>query len=227
MALQHGVLNHLIFPLDMSSHKQKQGDNASDELQAEASSFLERDFNQCFSQLRHYDNQIWDICKFTFTSYTVLIGIAVGLYQYSNDLLLTSGAVLAVGLLFGLFMFSLSVRNRVYFTLVTRYINEHRNFFLEQKPLGFKNKTKMYTNASQPPYFNWRSSQSFFFYIIATLNSILLAVLSGIVLPESKCKWIIVIAISVGLLLVQIATAILYLLSRENQSASEAVFGTK
>ena len=49
----------------------------------EAVRFLERDFNQCFQQMRHYDSQLWDICKFSFTAYTALIGIAIGLYQYS------------------------------------------------------------------------------------------------------------------------------------------------
>ncbi len=47
----------------------------------DSAAFLARDFNQCFEQMRYYDGQLWDICKFAFTAYTVLIGVAVGLYQ--------------------------------------------------------------------------------------------------------------------------------------------------
>ena len=55
--------------------------NISDQ-EREALKFLERDFNQCFQQMRHYDSQIFDILKFMFTAYTVLIGVALGLYQF-------------------------------------------------------------------------------------------------------------------------------------------------
>ena len=49
-----------------------------------AEKFLERDFNQCFTQMRHYDGQILDIVKFTFATYTAIIGVVVGLYQFSK-----------------------------------------------------------------------------------------------------------------------------------------------
>lgn len=52
----------------------------SEKIAEEYSKFLERDFNQCFQQMRHYDLQITGLMKFTFTSYTALIGIAFGLY---------------------------------------------------------------------------------------------------------------------------------------------------
>ena len=35
----------------------------------EAAKFLERDFNQCFMQLRHYDSQIWNICRLDLTRF--------------------------------------------------------------------------------------------------------------------------------------------------------------
>lgn len=52
------------------------------EQEKEAVKFLERDFNQCFQQMRHYDSQIFDILKFMFTGYTALIGVALGLYKF-------------------------------------------------------------------------------------------------------------------------------------------------
>lgn len=199
--------------------------NISDQ-EKEALKFLERDFNQSFQQMRHYDAQIFDILKFMFTAYSVLIGVALGLYQFglkeNKDLSLPAIAALTVGLILGLFMFALTIRNRVYFVQVTRYINEQRGFFLKYNPLGFENKSKMYTNHEQPPYFNWRSSHSWLCYIIAALNSILLGVLLYIVYP---CAWKTVICGSLILFIIQLAIAITYLKSRENKSASKAVFG--
>ena len=37
------------------------------DIEKESLKFLERDFNQCFMQMRHYDSQIFDILKFMFT----------------------------------------------------------------------------------------------------------------------------------------------------------------
>ena len=196
------------------------------EREKEALKFLERDYNQCFQQMRHYDAQIFDILKFMFTAYTALIGVALGLYQFGlkegKDLSAPAIAAIVVGLILGLFMFALTVRNRVYFVQVVRYINEQRGFFFQFKPMGFEDKVKMYVNHKQPPYFNWRSSHSWLCYIISTLNSILLGVLLYILYP---CSWRIVIAGSLLLFIIQMSIAIAYLKTRENKSASKAVFG--
>ena len=197
----------------------------SDE-EKEALKFLDRDFNQSFQQMRYYDGQIFDILKFMFTAYTLLIGGAIGLYQFglkeNKDISAPAIAALAVGLVLGLFMFALIVRNRVYFVQVARYINEQRGFFLALRPMGFENKSQMYPNYKQPSYFNWRSSQSWLCYIIASLNSVLLGVLLYIVYPG---EWKIITFGSLLLLIIQLAIAITYLKSRENKSASRAVFG--
>lgn len=197
----------------------------------EAAKFLDRDFNQCFTQLRHYDSQLWDVCKFAFTSYTALLGVAIGLYQYSLDkhvdLLPAAIAALGVGALLGLFMFCLTIRNRVYFVIVTRYTNEHRELFLRHKPLGFENVSRMYTNPRQPPFFNWRSSHAWLSYITAALNSVLLAVLVFIALHGYTWRWSAVVLVFLILFAVQLGTAIWYLRSREAKSASRAVFGNE
>ena len=141
----------------------------------EQAKFLERDFSECFAQLRHYDGQIWDICKFTFVSYTTVLAVAIGLYEYSLDkgvnLRPVAIAVLAASSLLGIFMLCLTVRNRLYFVLVTRYVNEHRGHFLEGKPLGFQNRAGMYTDPTKPQFYNWRSSQLWLTSIVAVLNA--------------------------------------------------------
>ena len=49
----------------------------------EFASFLQRDFEQCFQQLRHYDAQVVDLLKFVFhPAYTALFAAALTLFQY-------------------------------------------------------------------------------------------------------------------------------------------------
>src|SRR5438477_10919246 len=95
----------------------------------EGARFLERDFNQCFQQMRHYDGQILDICKFAFTAYTAAFGAALTVYKYGIDkgIDYTSPAIaiLSVALFLGFCMMALATRNRGYYVLVARYINEH------------------------------------------------------------------------------------------------------
>jgi len=193
-------------------------------LDEPAAKFLERDFNQCFAQMRHYDDQIINLVKFTFTAYTALIGVAWGLYQFSQkasvDLIPVAQAILAVGFLVGVFMFMLVVRNRVYFVVVVRYINEHRRHFLRNKPLGFENVTRMYTNPSHPQFFNWRSSQAINVYLLSALNSALAFAFAKLALE----LWSAITAFTVSLIL-HLVAAIAYLLTRERKSADKAVFG--
>lgn len=190
-----------------------------------AKKFLELDFVQCFTQMRHYEAQNLDLLKFTFTAYVALIGVSVGLYQFSKkekiDLIPVSTTILSIGLLFGVFMLSLIVRNRVYFVVVARYVNEHRKHFLKSKPLGFENRAKMYVSTEHPRFFNWRSGQSFQFYLLSLLNSI---IGTGILVPYVPL-WCDVLAFILTLA-AQLLAAIIYLRSRETLSADSAVFGS-
>jgi len=78
---------------------------------AEFAKFLDRDFTQCFIQMRYYDAQIVDICKFAFTAYTAVFGTALALYRYgadhNADYRLPAATILLVGLLLGLCMVAL------------------------------------------------------------------------------------------------------------------------
>ena len=191
--------------------------------------FLEADFNQCFQQMRHYDSQLFDSVKFLTTAYVGLIGIGIGLYEFGvkecRDFSLAVIASFVVALLLGLFMFMLIVRNRVYYVHVTRYVNEIRNTFLEKKPLGFENKSRMYTNYKQPPFFNWRSSQAYLMYIVALVNAILCGAIIFVWFNEEYCCWLRTLCGVLTLLLLQIGIGIFYLNSREGKSASHSVFG--
>lgn len=200
-------------------------DKINDKLQEISASFLENDFNQCFEQVRYYDAQIVDILKFSATFYTTVVGIAIGLYQFSIeknlDFIYGLICTLSVAFLFGVCMFFLIVRNRVYFVFCMRYINEHRDLFLSVNPLGFENKSRMYTNYKKPPFINILSSQSLWLYVLALLNSTLL----GVILYIAKMSLGIITITCAIMLLGQLISGIAYLKSRENKSASAAVFG--
>lgn len=190
------------------------------EQEKEALEFLERDFNQCFQQMRHYDSQIFDILKFMFTAYTALIGVALGLYQFGLKekmyLILPAVAALIIGLVLGALMFYLVLINRSYYVRVARYINEQRELFLALKPLGFENVSRMYTNPKQS-YFNLESAQIWLSYIIAALNSTLLGVLLFIIFASYCYRWLIVSGSSLAFLSIQLVIAINYLKSQENK----------
>lgn len=193
-------------------------DKTEKEIQ-EGLKFLERDFNQCFQQMRHYDSQIFDILKFMFTAYTVLIGAALGLFKANLQVNLTVPIVISliIGLVLGAFMFYLVLINRSYYVRVARYINEQRNLFLSFKPLGFENISRMYTNAKQP-YFSRESSQVWLAYIIGALNSTLLGVLLFITFDSYCYRWLIVIGGGLAFLSIQLVIVIKYLKSQESKS---------
>jgi len=184
--------------------------------------FLARDFEQSFEQSRHYDDQLWSVCQFAFTGYTTVIPIAIGLFEYSAQTLVSAAvALLAVSFVLGLFLFAVMIRNRVYFVFVTRYLNEHRDFFLKAKPLGFENTTQMFTDRTKPPFFDWRSSEAWLFYIVGLLNS--LAAGSAIWMLFSSWPYLWVVTASI-FVVTQVWVAVSYLGSREGRSASDAVF---
>ena len=188
---------------------------------SEAAKFLERDFNQCFAQLRHYDSQIWNVCRFAFTAYIAILGAATGMYQYSSranfDLLPVVMVVLCTGFVFGLLLYCLIICNRAYYVLVCRYINEHRKLFLEVKPLGFENISGMYADPAMPAYFNWRSWQSWLSYIIALLNAVLAAPLVFYALDGCSCRWELTVTFGIIITMIQIGSSIAYLKSREGK----------
>jgi len=181
-----------------------------------ALNFLNSDFNQCFEQMRYYDNQIVSIFKFMFVAYTFLTGVVTSLYQYfvtkEMNLQLPAILTLSVALLLGIFIFAIILRNRVYFVRVARYLNEQRALFLEFHPLGFENNTHMYTRSDQPLYFNWWSSQSWLIYIVACLNSMVLLVI-GLFLATHF--WKIYAGIAFFFLIIQITLAVFILKARE------------
>lgn len=145
--------------------------------------FLLSDFNQSYQQLRHYDVLNWDITKFSFLQLLLSVGAIWAIYnfaqknsdsfivQYQPFLIAT---ICLISYLFSLLVSFLLVRNRIYYTKVARYLNEHRELALRNNPSGFNNYTKFYVDYGKPKVFEKYSTQSVFLYIIQFLSSLLL-----------------------------------------------------
>ena len=189
---------------------------------SDAVKFLERDFNQCFAQIRHYDSQIWNICRFAFTVYIAILGAAIGIYQYSIEkhvnLAPAAASILFAGLLSGLLLYYLALCNRVYYVRVCRYVNEHRRFFMTAKPLGFENSSGMYVATDMPRYNNWMSWQSWLSSLIAFLNAILGAVLVYYRTSESSWQFALTALCCALIAIFQVGLGILYLRSYEQKA---------
>ncbi len=201
------------------------------DYESEILKFLERDFTQCFGYLKHYDQQMWLVSKFTFTAYASLLGVSLGIYKYAADknvdLTLAVTAALATGTFVGVFMFGLLVRNRVYFVTIARYINAHRQHFLSLDRSVAAFASGFYDNPEYPRYFNLLSTHAILSYVVGILNSIL--VLTVILLNFHSQKQIVVMAIGIPILvfLFHVIPASVYLWSREKKTAASAVFGDK
>lgn len=185
---------------------------------AAAVKFLENDFNQAYEQLRYYDEKILSVCKFMTTIYSGVIALVVGCYKLSLD----KGVDMSwacIGLLvptfiFGLLFFVNLMKCRIYSVMNARYLNEQRHLFLTDKPLGFENKTKMFTDYKKPLFFNMLSSQIFFIYAVSLFNGVLLCLLFYFLVKEIN---LIIIGISFLSILVQILVSVAYLKGQETQ----------
>lgn len=173
-----------------------------------AKEFLTQDFNQSYEQLRHYDNMSWDITKFTFIELLAGIAAVWAIYGFalnpdSPSSLIKNNYMLLIPSIFGLcYVFSILAsfllsRNRVYFSKVAKYLNEHRKFSLSLKPIGFENETNFYTNPKFPPAFDKWSTHLVSLYVIQIVSSVMFSSMIFCMLLQWMNKGVLIIAISV------------------------------
>ena len=170
--------------------EQRKTPDQGDQYRQEAVSFLEKDYEQAFEQLRDYDAQIWEIMKYSFGQLVGSIAAVWTIFSFAtvkdapaiiSSLWKPVGAtILVISFLFGLLAVQLILRNRVYFSATARYINEQRSFFFSSKPMGFANLTKYYTDYHFPKPFDAGSTQVLSVYVIALIGAILLGFGAGL-----------------------------------------------
>lgn len=203
---------------------------SNNDIRENAINFLIQDFTETCWFLRHYDTQMWMICRFVFIVYSVLIGIISWLYEYSSSATFNSTSpsifILLIGTLIGFIILALMVRNRIYTVVCARYINEYRSLFLNIQDIGFQNKVGIFTNPSKPPYFNWNSTDSLFIYLVALLNSILVSLSILFYCSFSAKGFIISIFLFLVIIFAQLLICIRYLKSMEHKKAEYASFSS-
>ncbi len=215
------------------------GPNQSEEYKKEAINFIGRDYAEVFQQLRKYDDEIWDITKFSFLQLVGSIGATWAVFSlaYAKDadpILRTlwevvGAIILFISFLFGLLAVQFILRIRVYFVFTARYINEHRDFFLSSRPIGLSNKSGFYMNIHHPKAFDPGSTHLLAVYIISLICSLLFGLGLGLLLhyfgmPVVRATltgviaWMLMSLLSVGY-------GIYYLRSKRDRSTDYDVFG--
>ena len=133
---------------------------------------LVNDFQQCMYMLRHYDSVNWDLTKFSFGQILVVIGACWTILNHEREVGKTLldvykdgisnyivGGILVLSTCFVFLTLAAIMRNRTYFVLMGRYLNEHRRNVFKDKPFGFENESKMWNNPAYPTTIDWKSTQ--------------------------------------------------------------------
>ncbi len=148
--------------------------------------YLREDFNQCFQQMRHYDSHFITIVNLIFGGFGATIIVAVSFLSSTTKnitiVFFGSGLLFILTWIAGSLMLAFLLRNRNYFTQVTRYINEIRGYYLSSDriaenytgPAFFRNETGMPTSSKVPPLFSPWSTQTLLMYFVAFGNSLFL-----------------------------------------------------
>lgn len=213
--------------------------NQGDEYHKEAISFLGRDYGEAFSQLREYDNQIWEITKFSFLQLVGSIGAVWAVFSLANgkdappiltvQWELVGSIILIISFLFSMLAVQYIMRIRVYFAATARYINDHRNFFLSTIPIGFRNRSGYYMTYQYPKAFDKGSTQLLSTYFISVVSSFNLGFGIGLLANYLKMPEINALILGIVVWLVsgalEIAYAVYYLKSKTDKSTHADIFG--
>jgi hypothetical protein len=118
-------------------------------------SYLIKEYEECFEQLRYYDTRQTDFIKYYYTLASAVIAALFALFKFLNlpdksnafydSIILLAAIVFIAGILFYIGM----LQNRIYFVLVARQINAIRGCLLGTDP-GFIN--QMYTSTNLRVY---------------------------------------------------------------------------
>jgi len=140
--------------------------------------FILTEYQECFSHMRHYDNNTSEILKLIFSFYAAIITLSLGVYEFifqknssETIALLYISIILFFSFCVGIIVIVLVVSNRKYFVKVAQQVNSIRHFY-SQKINFYEN--KLPTDDNQPKVFNIKSSQMVIIFLIVFINSVVL-----------------------------------------------------
>src|SRR2546426_874593 len=135
---------------------------------------LATDFGQCFEQMRYYDESFRKTLEFSFGGVASTIAASaafLGQYGMTSATTQFVGLLLLVASFASLLLVFFMARNRVYFAIVARFVNEIRKLYLDRSPGGFGNKSRIYDSHKLPRIFDPGSTQTFQLLFLSVCNS--------------------------------------------------------
>lgn len=150
--------------------------NMPDESKAVFDNLLQSDFEQCFEQMRHYDDVFQNSLQFVYTGVVAVPGASGTLFSIwgtKTSNLATLSVILLFSWLAGIVVVTELAKNRVYFARVARYVNEIRRLYLVKSQAGIKNEAKMFTDPTFPHVLDWGSTQTFQIGLASVFDSLL------------------------------------------------------
>ncbi|MCK5581754.1 MAG: hypothetical protein KAJ18_10845 [Candidatus Omnitrophica bacterium] len=136
--------------------------------------FLYKEYEECFAQLRFYDERQLSLLKFSITiSSSVSAGILAlhGIFGAVDGVFWLAVSLICGVVCLGLFLVFVSmVQNRLYYIYPVRQVNSLRKFLIESESKDFLAKNQMYLNTDFSA-FKWRSTQTLMIGGVALLVS--------------------------------------------------------
>lgn len=194
--------------------------------------FLIKEYEFCFDQLRFYDNRNENLLKYLITLTTSVAMAQFAIYkliQVFNERFFKLQLFLSVVVFIAsLLLFFMMLQNRLYFVYTAKQINAIRSFYLETEATDFKN-NQMYTST------NFSAFKTFSVHSFQLLGSALLCglffssiIYSIINLTQTTIHvktWCSISYIFVSIFLLIISA--LYLKFLGNKNADEAIHKIK
>jgi hypothetical protein len=141
-------------------------------------SFLDKEYDQCFEHMRHYENLTKDLLQFSYGYYTAIAALSIGIYQYFHETHSDSAAsfgytaiLLILSVVIGTIITTQFVRYRKYYVNTARQVNRIRKYYIENLE---KFNSALPTDPDIPKAYNPKSTQLRTIYIFIIVNAIYL-----------------------------------------------------
>lgn len=191
--------------------------------------FLYREYEECFKQLRFYDERQVGLVNYILTLSSTAATVIFGLYKlFEKDMskFFLAQSVLSLIIYVSIIVIIAGmVQNRIYFTFAAKQINAIRKHFLENEASYFK-ENQMYTSTSFSA-FKFLSIQTLMIFGVLTISiifwsSFIFSFCEVLDLSNSLVK---AISLSIILMGIKVLTIMLYLKTKGKSSADRAIHG--
>jgi len=143
-------------------------------------SFLDKEYDQCFDHMRHYENLTKDLLQFSYGYYSAIAALSIAIYQYFHETHSDSVAslgytaiLLILSVVIGTIITTQFVRYRKYYVSTARQVNRIRKYYIENFD---RFKSALPIDPDIPKAYNPKSTQLHTIYIFIIVNAIYLCI---------------------------------------------------